>query len=64
MIEVHLVRLELPAAVDAWDAAEIPQELDHAGLPDSDALQFEVPIPSVVLDVVWPLAWSNAHDQL
>jgi hypothetical protein len=61
MIEVHLVRLELPTAVGTRDAPEVSQELDHAGLPNADSVQLDISISSVVLDVVRPLAWSNAH---
>jgi len=62
MIEVHLVRLEPPAAVRARDPPKVPEKLNHPGLSDSDPLQFEVPIPPVVLDVVRSLAWSKSHD--
>ena len=61
MVEIHLVGLELPAAIGAWDAPQVAQELDHARLPDSNALQLQVTVPPVVLDVVRPLARSRAH---
>jgi hypothetical protein len=63
MVEVHLVRLELPSAVRAWDAPQVSQELDHACLPDPNSLKLEGPIPAVVLDVVRSLAPSHAHGQ-
>jgi hypothetical protein len=62
MIKVHLVRLELAAAIGTGDAPEVPQQFDHPRLPDADPLQFEVSIPPVVLDVIGSLAWSNGHD--
>jgi hypothetical protein len=62
MIEVHLVRLEPPAAVRAGDTSQVPGEFDHPGLPDPDPLQFQVSISTVVLDVVRSLAWTSRHD--
>jgi hypothetical protein len=63
MVEVHLVRLELRSAVGAWDAPQVSQEFDHACLPDPNSLELESTIPAVVLDVVRPLAQSDAHGQ-
>jgi hypothetical protein len=52
VIEVHLMGLESPAAIGAWDAPKIAKELDHPCLADADSLEFQGPVPAVVLDVV------------
>jgi hypothetical protein len=62
VIEVHLVRLELPTTVCAWLAAKVSQKLDHASLPYPNALELEIAIPAVVLNVVGSLAGSWPHD--
>lgn len=62
MVEVHLVRLEPPAAVRARDAPEIPQELDHPCLPDAHPLQLQFAVSAVVVDVIGSLTWSDSHD--
>lgn len=61
MVEVHLVRLEFPAAIRTWNTTKVANQLDHPCLPDTDPLQLQVAVPPVVLDVVLSLAGSNGH---
>ena len=64
MVEVHLEWLEPASAVGARHSPDVPEELDHPVLPDANALELEVAVPLVVLDVVRTLAGSRAHAQL
>jgi hypothetical protein len=61
VVEVHLVRLELTAAIGARNAPEIAQQLDHARLADSNPLELQIPIPTVILDVVRSLVALGSH---
>ena len=61
MVEVHLVRLATSTAIGAGDTAEITKKLHHARLAYANALQLQIAIPSVVLDVIRTLTWSPAH---
>lgn len=61
MIEVHLMRLESPGAIGARNATQVPQEIDHARLPNPHPLQLELSISAVILDVVGSLAGAGYH---
>jgi hypothetical protein len=67
VIEVHLLRLEPPAAVGARDTAEVTQQLEGRALSCDDPIDLAPSISLVVLDVVWPLiacSWhSPEHEQ-
>jgi CBS domain containing-hemolysin-like protein len=62
VVEIHLVRLESQSAIGARDAPKVTQQLDHPGLANPNALQLEITISSVILDVVGSLARASCHD--
>jgi hypothetical protein len=55
VVEVHLMWLQALAAVLAWNAAKVAQEVDGRTLPADDAIDLALSIPLVVEDVVGPL---------
>ncbi len=61
MVKVHLVGLEPLAAVCAWHPTQVTEHLDHARLPDPDALDFHLAISAVVIDIRGPLALPSVH---
>jgi hypothetical protein len=56
VVEIHLEWLEPAAAIGAWDAAEVAQQLNGPELPDANSGNLQIPVPPVVLDVVCALA--------
>jgi hypothetical protein len=64
MVEVHLVRLEAPAAIGARHPAELSEELGRDRLAPPDTGDLALTIRRVPLDVRRPLAGSLAHAQI
>lgn len=61
VIEVHLMRLEHPAAVGARSFAQSPQLVDPRSLPIPYARPFALAVRRVVGDIGCPLARSSGH---
>ena len=61
MIEIHLVRLERPAAIHARHPAQLPQELERRALPPQHAIDLSFAITTVVIDVVGTLTRPYMH---
>ena len=61
MVEVHLVRQERSAAVEARHVPELAQEIARCVLPRLNAVDLRLPIAAVVLDVVRALTLPNGH---
>lgn len=61
MIEIHLVRLEVSAAVDTRDLTEFPNKLARTGLPDSNSVEFKIAVPPVIGNVCWALVLPGRH---
>jgi len=51
MVEVHLIRLKVPATVGAGHPAKLAEELERCGLPDADALDLLSTMRGVVPNI-------------
>lgn len=61
MIEVHLMRLESPAAILTRNTTQIAQQLELPRLPNSNSKVFALTIASVVVDVRRTLIANSGH---
>lgn len=61
MVEIHLVRLKVAAAVGARDLAPLAQHLRGSDLASPHPENFLLPVSSVVVHICWALVPNSRH---